>query len=192
IVRYRIAYAYDTNGNVTEYIDYEWDSVTSNWIVRYRIAYAYDTNGNVTEYIDYEWDSVTSNWIAWYRIAYTYDTNGNVTEYIDYEWDSGIHDWVYYSKRVSYWSELTTSISENSIDLNYIVYPNPTNDLLTIETDRFDQYSINITSLNGQFIYHTTLEGPTQQIDLSPFQKGIYFITIRSKDFVTTEKIIKL
>jgi len=29
------------------------------------------------------------------------------------------------------------------------------------------------------------------QIDLSTFSKGIYFITIRSEDYMKTEKIIK-
>ncbi len=32
---------------------------------------------------------------------------------------------------------------------------------------------------------------PTHKLDLSLFPKGVYFITIRSKDFVTTRKIIK-
>jgi hypothetical protein len=36
------------------------------------------------------------------------------------------------------------------------------------------------------------MEGKSHQIDLSSFQKGVYFITIRSKDFVTTRKVIKL
>ena len=72
------------------------------------------------------------------------------------------------------------------------IYPNPTNDLLTIETDQFDHYSINITTLNGQQILIGAMEGTSHQIDLSPFQGGVYFITIRSKDFVSTRKIIKL
>ena len=36
------------------------------------------------------------------------------------------------------------------------------------------------------------VEGKSKQIDLSSFSKGIYFITLRSKEFVRTEKIIKL
>ena len=72
------------------------------------------------------------------------------------------------------------------------IYPNPTNSLLTIETDQSDHYSIEISSLNGQLIYSTTMEGTSHQIDLSSFQKGVYFITIRSEDFVTTRKVIKL
>ncbi len=74
----------------------------------------------------------------------------------------------------------------------FSIYPNPAGDILTIESDISDHFLINITSLNGQLQYSTTLEGTTHQIDLSSYQKGVYIITIRSKDFVTTRKIIKL
>ncbi len=72
------------------------------------------------------------------------------------------------------------------------IYPNPTTNILTIETSQPGKHFIDITSLNGQLLYNLKIEGPTHQIGLSSFQKGIYFITIRSKDFVRTEKIIKL
>ena len=72
------------------------------------------------------------------------------------------------------------------------LFPNPTNSLLKIETEYPDHYSINITTLNGQQILTGEMRGTSHQIDLSSFQKGIYFITVRSKNFVTTRKIIKL
>jgi len=71
------------------------------------------------------------------------------------------------------------------------IYPNPTNDLLTIETSQPGQHFIEITSLNGQLLYNDRMEGPTHQIDLSSFEKGVYFITVRSRNQVWTEKIIK-
>ena len=49
-----------------------------------------------------------------------------------------------------------------------------------------------ITELVRQQLLNAKLEGATHHLDLSSFQKGVYFITIRSKDFVTTKKIIKL
>jgi polyhydroxybutyrate depolymerase len=72
------------------------------------------------------------------------------------------------------------------------VYPNPTFDFVTIETAVPRQYNITIASLSGQKISETELKGTTHQLDLSSYQKGVYFITIRSKDFVTTRKIVKL
>lgn len=71
------------------------------------------------------------------------------------------------------------------------IFPNPTNTLLTIETGRSEKNHINITSLNGQLISVLEFAGPIYQLDLSSFQKGIYFLTLRSKDFKTTRKIVK-
>ncbi len=71
------------------------------------------------------------------------------------------------------------------------LFPNPTNNLLTVETSQPGQHFIEITSLNGQLLYIDRMEGPKHQIDLSSFKKGLYFITVRSRDYVMTEKIIK-
>jgi Leucine-rich repeat (LRR) protein len=81
---------------------------------------------------------------------------------------------------------------EESTHSGLRIYPNPTKDLLSIESDNPDHYSIQITSLNGQQLYSTTMDGTTHQINLSSVQKGVYFFTIRSKDYITTRKIIKL
>lgn len=85
-----------------------------------------------------------------------------------------------------------TDIDNNVRASKIRIYPNPANELLSIETDLSDHRSIEITSLNGQMIYSTKMEGTAHQVDLSSFRKGAYFITIRSKDHVTTRKIIKL
>jgi len=72
------------------------------------------------------------------------------------------------------------------------IYPNPVNKLLTIELKEPLTCSIEITSLNGQLMYVSNNEEAIQQIDLSYFRQGIYFITVRSKNFIRTEKIVKL
>jgi len=95
------------------------------------------------------------------------------------------------SPNVYFTTDCTTGIDENPIS-ELSIYPNPTNNLLTIETDNPKQQSVEITSLNGQLLHSTEMEGTTHQIDLSSFQNGVYFITIRSKDFIITSKIIKL
>jgi hypothetical protein len=84
-----------------------------------------------------------------------------------------------------------TGINVNS-QSGLSIYPNPTNNILTVETEQSGQLSIQITSLNGRLLYSDKNEGPTHQIDLSSFRKGVYIITIRSRDYVITERIIKL
>jgi len=71
------------------------------------------------------------------------------------------------------------------------IFPNPGQGMFTIETSIPDLYDIKITSLNGQLIYRERMEGSSHQVDLSSFSTGVFFITIRSNDFVTTRKIIK-
>ena len=62
----------------------------------------------------------------------------------------------------------------------------------TIQTGISGTYKFEIASINGRIVHAGKYTGNPYQIDLSSFQKGVYFITIRSKDFVTTKKIIKL
>jgi len=103
-----------------------------------------------------------------------------------------------YSNEAYYWIDtleytISVSITEKADDDSGIrCFPNPANDQLTIQTSWKGLYSIEMTSLNGQLLYSDKIEGPTHQIDLSSLQKGLYFITVTSKDFVRTEKIIKL
>ncbi len=95
------------------------------------------------------------------------------------------------SPNVEFTMECTIGIEESSAS-GITIYPNPTYSLFTINLNQTDQYTIEIFSLSGQLSFSTQVEGTAHQIDLTSFQKGIYFITIRSKDFVTTRKIIKL
>jgi N-acetylneuraminic acid mutarotase len=74
----------------------------------------------------------------------------------------------------------------------FLIYLNPTNTLITIQGGLPGKKVIEIYSLNGHLILSREVRGTTHQLDLSSLQEGVYFITIRSKDFVTTRKIIKL
>jgi len=72
------------------------------------------------------------------------------------------------------------------------IYPNPTWSRITIETRISDQFDIEITSVNGQVIHRETMDGTKHQVEMKHFQKGLYFVSIRSETFVTTRKVIKL
>ena len=71
------------------------------------------------------------------------------------------------------------------------IYPNPTQGPVSIQTNREGSHDLVITSMNGQLLYDAKMEGSTHQVDLSSFTEGVYFITIRSEEFVATRKIIE-
>jgi len=84
-----------------------------------------------------------------------------------------------------------TSIPGPAVSVSRI-YPNPTEKFLNIELESAGPYQVDIHSLAGKLLSRTQVEGTSHQLDLSSFRSGVYFLTIRSGDFVTTRKIIKL
>ena len=74
-----------------------------------------------------------------------------------------------------------------------IFYPNPVKDILTIEAGGYRQLLVKVTSLNGEVLATRVLyDEDAGQLDLSKLQKGVYFVTFSSGDFMTIRKIIKL
>ncbi|RKZ97300.1 MAG: hypothetical protein DRQ43_03175, partial [Gammaproteobacteria bacterium] len=81
---------------------------------------------------------------------------------------------------------------DNKLAGNIRIFPSPTHDLITVQTREPGEYSIEIISMNGIIHLSRNFIGETHQIDITSFRKGVYVITVRSKDFVATGKIIKL
>lgn len=88
-------------------------------------------------------------------------------------------------------TDISDPSDETAIN-SFHLYSNPATNVLNIDFFHPRLYVIECASLNGQLLYSTSIDGLSIQLDLSPFQPGVYFITIRSEDFVTTKKIIKL
>jgi len=110
----------------------------------------------------------------------------------------GTYYWLYatdaygiHSDAYPVYIDFKNTIEENSKD-EVKIYPNPANDLITIQTKGTGTCSIEITKLNGQIVLKKNLTGKNSQIDISGFQKGVYILTVRSEDLIRTEKIIKL
>lgn len=67
------------------------------------------------------------------------------------------------------------------------MYPNPTNDLVTIAMDS-DLKSIEVYSLHGQKVLSST----QYQINVSDLTPGVYLVKIESiNGLIATEKLVK-
>ncbi|MFC2089459.1 T9SS type A sorting domain-containing protein [Bacteroidota bacterium] len=86
----------------------------------------------------------------------------------------------------------TNNVMQSQVKYTISIYPNPVIDLLNVQTGLSEDQFIEIASLNGQVVYSMTMDRPDYQIDLSLLEKGVYFITFRSMDFMTTKKVIKM
>ena len=81
--------------------------------------------------------------------------------------------------------------------INYSVYPNPTNGEtnLIIETAQESDIVVQMTDVIGKTVYskkYNSFVGRQEsEIDLSQYDKGVYFLSIKNDKGVATKKIIK-
>ncbi len=71
-------------------------------------------------------------------------------------------------------------------------FPNPTHGIINIQSKETGVHSLKLSSLTGQIVYNQDFTGNAMRIDLSSFQRGIYFITVETENIVETCRIIKL
>ena len=69
------------------------------------------------------------------------------------------------------------ALAVKNIEINSNIYPNPANTILNISFESADPISISITTPNGQTVYQTYTNA-FQQIDISNFIAGVYFVNV--------------
>ncbi len=75
---------------------------------------------------------------------------------------------------------------EDNTPVNFVLHPNPTQDVLNIETQQPIE-RVKIYNLQGQLIN----EGVTKRVDVSQLNTGLYFIQLFVKGKTITKKFIK-
>lgn len=73
------------------------------------------------------------------------------------------------------------------------LFPNPATDKINFRLSANEQYRINIYNILGEAVLAKVFLDKTKSIDISDFQKGVYFISIEDFEgnFILTKKIIK-
>jgi len=72
------------------------------------------------------------------------------------------------------------------------MYPNPTNGILTLELEEFNNASTKIIDFNGRVLDSKELNGVQTTFDLSYLTSGMYLLQINSEKGTVTQKFIKL
>lgn len=84
----------------------------------------------------------------------------------------------------------TSGIEENSLSQVLDLYPNPVRDQLNLKVPVGTSYSVKITNLLGSVVYSESLNKETSSINLGNTPRGVYFVTVQSKNEKVTRKII--
>ena len=74
-------------------------------------------------------------------------------------------------------SSVITSVGDKLSD-KLLIYPNPSNGLINIELDKLNFYNISISNILAKEVYNSTISAVNTTLDLSNFDKGLYFIEL--------------
>ena len=81
-----------------------------------------------------------------------------------------------------------SSVEENVNDNSVALYPNPTNDLVTIRGLSFA--SAQIFDAQGRLVLTSTIDA-SQTIDVSSLNPGLYFVQLQSETATVTQRLIR-
>lgn len=80
---------------------------------------------------------------------------------------------------------------ENTIS-KITVYPNPTNGILNITSNKLGTATVTIYDLNGRIVHQSKAENiENKSLDLNHLQSGIYILDITAENYSYTQKLIK-
>ncbi len=138
-----------------------------------------DTDGDLIEnYLDDDDDGD-----GLLTIDEDYNNNGDPTD--DDTNTNGIPD---------YLESVVTLSVENYSATNYLIYPNPTKDIVNIQFNSAinNSISVSIFNLQGKLVLDEEygLDSRSFSLDLSQLKSGLYFIQLKGESFSTTEKLI--
>jgi len=91
-------------------------------------------------------------------------------------------------------SSVITGIVPNQTDKQFVLYPNPVQDILNIEypiTSKSDIQKFDIIGIDGKTILSETPSNGKISISVNSLSKGIYFCRFNNGNKVTTTKFIK-
>jgi hypothetical protein len=83
----------------------------------------------------------------------------------------------------------TVGINSLEQKTNMSIYPNPTNDYLSISTSTKSE--IEISNIEGQIIKRLKIKDNKTDIDISDFSSGVYIIRVQTDRGIMTKKFIK-
>jgi hypothetical protein len=181
-------YTYDDSGNITAYIEFGWDILTSQWIRYKKIEYAYDGIGNETLYINYDWDEATSQWILQYKSENTFDPSGNNTLRIEYELDNTTGQLIPVSTETNYYSE--HNFSPKIPETNIYVYPNPASEYFLFDLPYTSEPAIvEIFDMRGKKVMEKDISDD-MQISVSNLAHGLYLYRLNYNGYIYKGKIV--
>ena len=84
------------------------------------------------------------------------------------------------------------AIREITLEEKINIYPNPSNDIIFIESDNISNYSIQVIDVVGSIVHEVKMENGKATISLSNLAHGVYHVKLLKEGKSTTKSIVKI
>jgi hypothetical protein len=184
--KYQSKVEYDYEGYTRIETRLNWDSGQNTWVYYRRYEYEYDTVNYNTMSTNYKWEF---EWIGTSKMARDY--NENWVPQIDfyYKWDEASKDWEIDEKKFFYRSMAVGS--QEITESQFLVFPNPTKDVLNISNPEMETISCRLFNSAGKELIQIKTKEPIVRLSTTAFPDGLYLLQIRKASLIETIKIIK-
>ena len=206
-------YQYDMGFHIIGETDSLWNINTNQWDLVYQYEYTYDSNSNPSTEIKYEWIGNPGEWVEDKKDEYIYDLaydiadlivpffyetyssyfninfNNMVIAYRGYEFEDP--NWVDTDKMILYYSDYNNALSiDDEILANTVkIYPNPVDNILTIDSEMVPLKKVEVFSILGNKVKE--INTGFNAIPFNNLSSGTYIMRILSEKGSTTRKLIK-
>ncbi|MFO8087577.1 MAG: C25 family cysteine peptidase [Bacteroidales bacterium] len=135
------------------------------------------------------WSGVQSQWS---EAAFMVPAGQHTFTWIyskDYGWDEG-DDCAWLDDILFPPNDLFSAVDEKTAESDIAVYPNPTTDQLTVQSDRKIS-SVELYDLSGRLLVQEIIHNANAKLQLGSFQAGVYLLKVKTEDgMVQNKKII--
>ena len=132
-------------------------------------------------------ESMYHNSGVYYYIGTDNVSNQTINAFID---DFKIYDDTLTQAQITQLATINSGLSiPQNEGIEARVYPNPSNDYLTISAMTSDLVSISIVSITGEVV--RTISSNNNTINISDLSNGVYILHIQSEDGMALRKFIK-
>ena len=85
---------------------------------------------------------------------------------------------------------IMTPTDESEKEFTFSLYPNPAKERVTIITEKAEQVSITLINSQGQVVHYKEHAASTEEMDLSSYPNGLYFVKVNNAGTTRVEKLI--
>ena len=128
------------------------------------------------------WDNEKHEWTERDKYTYSYDNHSNLIYYIREIKNENNNQWLVIIEKEYFWSKLSISASIDTPKDNFILFPNPASDFISIQnTEDRGKIHLSIFNRNGKMIKTEELFSD-EKINISGLNNGIYFIKMNDQN----------